>query len=481
MKKIIKGGTVVTASGEFKADVFIEDGRVAAVGKSLGAGDPGSAAAVGKPFWAGAEADDAEIIDASGKYVMPGGVDQHVHFSFVYNGASVRGFETSAAAAAGGTTTVVEFVNQERGKSITASIKDYEAERVAGKAAVDYSFHGVLTDASEATYREIPRLPEAGIPTVKLFMAYKGAFYHADDEAVFRSLQESREAGVTIMVHAENADVIDALQKQLLAKGETGPYGHALSRPPWVEIEATQRAIALAILADAPLYVVHVSAKGAMEAIREAAARGVRVSGETCTHYLALDTENLARPGFEGGKYVCSPALRSAEHREALWDAVRMDWLGAVSSDHCGFDWAVQKHMGKDDFTKIPNGCPGMQDRLGVLWTEGVCTGRISRSRLVGLFATAPADVCGIGHVKGRLDVGYDADVVVYDPEGEYTITNGTRLHGVDFDPYEGFVQKGRVDTVLLRGETLVRDGAYIGRGSEGIFVPGKPFGAAYF
>jgi len=461
MKKIIKNGTIVTASGEFKADLKIEKGKIAAVGASL-------------------VDEEAEILDAAGKYVMPGGVDQHVHFSFVYNGAAVRGFETSAAAAAGGTTTVVEFVNQEQGKSIADSIKDYEAEKVAGKAAVDYSFHGVLTDASEATFSEIPSLPEAGIPTIKLFMAYKGAFYHADDAAVFRALQESKKAGVTIMVHAENADVIDVLQKQLLAEGETSPYGHALSRPPGVEVEATQRAIALAALADAPLYVVHVSAKGAMEAIREAANKGQKISGETCTHYLVLDTENLAKPDFEGAKYVCSPALRGKKHREALWEAIKNGWLDAVSSDHCGFDWAVQKHMGEGDFTKIPNGCPGMQNRLSVLWTEGVHAGRITRSKLVDLFATRPAEVSGIGHVKGRVGVGHDADIVIYDPEGEYIITNETRLHGVDFDPYEGFVQKGRVDTVLLRGETLVKDGEFIGDKSGGAFVPGKPYGAAY-
>ena len=461
MDKIIKNGTIVTASDEYKADLGIKDGKIAVIGASL-------------------PEDGAEVIDASGKYVLPGGVDQHVHFSFVYNGAAVRGFETSAAAAAGGTTTMVEFVNQEQGKSIAASIQDYESERVAGKAAVDYSFHGVLTDASEATYKEIPRLPDIGVPTIKLFMAYKGASYHADDAAVFRSLQESKEAGVTIMVHAENADAIDVLQQQLLAAGETSPYGHALSRPPLVEVEATQRAIALALLADAPLYVVHVSAKGAMEAIREAKAKGARICGETCTHYLALDTENLAKPDFEGAKYVCSPALRGKEHREALWQAVEAGWLDAVSSDHCGFDWGIQKHMGEGNFTKIPNGCPGLQDRLAVLWTEGVGADRISRSKLVSLYATKPADVCGIGHVKGRLSVGYDADITVYDPAGEYTITNESRLHGVDFDPYEGYVQKGRVDTVLLRGETLVRGGEYTGSRSDGLFVPGKPFGAAY-
>jgi dihydropyrimidinase len=236
----------------------------------------------------------------------------------------------------------------------------------------------------------------------------------------------------------------------------------------------------LAILADAPLYVVHVSAKGAMEAIRAAAERGVPVFGETCTHYLTLDTENLARPDFEGAKYVCSPALRSREHREALWQAVRKGWINAVSSDHCGFDWAVQKHMGLGNFAGIPNGCPGLQDRLGVLWTEGVCTGRISRSKLVELFATKPAEVGGIDHVKGRLAVGYDADVVLYDPAGEYPITNETRLHGVDFDPYEGFVQKGRVDLVLLRGEKVFEDDRYIGKKGQGVFVPGKAYGLVY-
>ena len=467
MRKIIRGGTIVSASSEYVADLIIENGKIAGIMERAAECHP-------------CNCEDAEIIDASGKFVLPGGVDQHVHFSFVYNGAAVRGFETSAAAAAGGTTTVVEFVNQEQGKSILASIKDYEEQRVAGKAAVDYSFHGVLTDATEETFKEIRRLPEEGISTIKLFMAYKGAFYHADDAAIFRALQESREFGVTIMVHAENADVIDVLQKQLLAAGETSPYGHALSRPPYVEIEATQRAIALAILADAPLYVVHVSAKGAMEAIREAAETGAPISGETCTHYLALDTENLARPDFEGAKYVCSPALRGAEHRDALWQAVQMGWLNAISSDHCGFDWAVQKHMGTDDFTKIPNGCPGMQNRLAVLWTEGVSTGRISRSKLVELFATNPADVCGIGSRKGRLDIGYDADVVVYDPDGEYTITNESRLHGVDFDPYEGFVQNGRVETVLLHGEALVQDGVFTGSKTSGKRVTTKPFGLAY-
>ena len=461
MKKIIKGGTIVTALEESIGDILISDGIIEAIGADLCI-------------------DDAEVIDAKGLYVLPGGVDQHTHFSFNYKGESVRGFETSDAAAVGGTTTVIDFVNQAPGKTIIDSINEYNKNDVQDKAMVDYSFHGIVFEASDDVFKEIPKLPEAGIPTLKLFMAYKGMPFHCDDEAVFRALKASTEAGVTIMVHAENADVIDVLQKELIESGETGPYGHALSRPPYVEVEATQRAISLAILADAPLYIVHVSAKGAMEAIRTASNEGYPIYGETCTHYLVLDTENLAKPDFEGGKYVCSPALRSEEHRDSLWMAINKGWLNAVSSDHCGFDWEKQKHMGIDDFTNIPNGCPGLQDRLGVLWTTGVATGKISPSKFVDLFATTPAKVNGIDHVKGHLGVGLDADIVLFNPNKNMIISNENRLHGVDFDPYEGFAQKGVVEKVFLRGELIAEDGKYVGSQGQGKFVPGKPFGLAY-
>lgn len=461
MRTLIKNGTVVTAQAEFAADILIDGEKIAAVGTSLASGG-------------------AQVIDAAGCYVLPGGVDQHTHFSFQYKDARVRGFGTSNAAAAGGTTTVIDFVNQKPGKSIVGSIQDYESEEVRGVAMVDYCFHGIVFEASDEVFREIPQLPAAGIPTLKLFMAYKGFPFHCDDEAIFRALQASKEAGVTIMVHAENADVIDVLQKQLLAEGKTGPYSHALSRPPYVEVEATQRAINLAILAGAPLYVVHVSAKEAMEAVREANTRGYPIYGETCTHYLVLDTDNLAKPNFEGAKYVCSPALRTQEHRDALWQAVNKGWLNAVSSDHCGFDWTVQKHMGEGDFTNIPNGCPGLQDRLGMLWTHGVAKGRLSRSKLVDLFSTTPAKNNGLGHVKGHLAPGYDADIVLYDPGKTLVVSNENRLHGVDFDPYEGEEQVGRVETVLLRGQVIVEDGQYVGQKGQGRFVPGKPFGLPY-
>ena len=393
MSLLIKNGVIVTAMEEFKGDILVEDGKIVAIGESLNQ-----------------TAD--ETIDAKGMYVLPGGVDQHVHFSFEFNGSKVRGFETSNAAAVGGTTTVIEFVNQLKGKGLIDTIDDYRKENAEGIAMVDYSFHGVITDSSTGVFDEIPKLPEAGYPTVKLFMAYKGMFFHCDDDVIAKSMQMARDAGVTIMVHAENADLIDVLQKDCLSKGQTEPYYHAVSRPPMVEVEATERAINIARLMDAPLYVVHVSTKGAVDAIKRAQDEGLPIYGETCTHYLTLEKENLAKPNFEGAKYVCSPALREKEDLDYLWDSVKNGWINAISSDHCGFDWAEQKHMGVDDFTNIPNGAPGLENRLGVLWTTGVETGKLTRSQLVDLYATKPALINGLGDRKGHIGIGFDADII---------------------------------------------------------------------
>ncbi len=458
---LITGGTVVNACGEVAADVFLKDGKVEAVGSRLVV-----------------QAD--ETVDATGKYLLPGGVDQHVHFSFEFCGEKVRGFETSAAAAAGGTTTVIEFVNQVKGKGLVESIEDYRKERADGVAAVDYSFHSVLTDAREEVFAEIPCLAEAGYPTMKLFMAYKGMFFHADDDAILKSLLMAKEAGVTVMVHAENADAIDVLQKQLVTQGKTAPYYHAVSRPPLVEAEATKRAIYLAKMADAPLYVVHVSCQEALEEIGLAHAEGLRVKGETCTHYLTLDEQNLAKPNFEGAKYVCSPALRNACHFDALWAGLQKGWLNAISSDHCGFDWKKQKHLGAEDFRMIPNGAPGLEHRLAVLWSEGVAKGKLSRCQLVDYFSTTPAKNNGIDHCKGAIAPGFDADVVLYDPAGSSTIQAADSLQGVDYSPYEGMRQTGRVEKVWLRGQITVEEGKFTGKNGQGQLVRGKPFGLMY-
>ncbi|NMA82505.1 MAG: dihydropyrimidinase [Epulopiscium sp.] len=461
MSTLIRNGTVITAVDEYVGDILIEDEKIRAIGKNLDV-----------------KADN--IIDAKGKYIMPGGVDQHTHFDFSFGDATVFGWEGSNAALVGGTTTVVDFVNQKIGWSMKDSVDEYVETKVNGKAMCDYSFHGVVYDPSDALFEEIPKLPEIGIPSIKLFMAYKGHPYHCDDAAIFKALQASKEAGVTIMVHAENADVIDVLQKQLVAKGKTEPKYHAVSRPPLVEAEATQRAIYLAMMADAPIFVVHVTCKEAMEVIRDAYIKGVPAYGETCSHYLVLDTDNLSKPNFEGAKYVCSPALRGEEHREALWEAIKKGWLKCVSSDHCSFSWKEHKVLGRDNFINIPNGAPGLQDRLAILWTYGVEKDKISRQKLVELFATVPAKINGLFPQKGTIAVGSDADIVIFDPEWKGVISNKTSLHGVDYSSYEGMEQIGRAEKVFLRGNLTVDDGKFTGELGQGQFIPGKPFGLAY-
>lgn len=375
---------------------------------------------------------------------------------------------------------MIEFVNQEKGRGLIESVENYRQERADGIAMADYAFHMVMTDPRPEVIEEIPRLAEAGYPSMKLFMAYKGMFFHADDEAILKALMRSKEAGITVMVHAENADAVDVLQKQLIKDGRTEPYGHVLSRPPMVEAEATARAIHLAKIADAPIYVVHVTCKEALEELACARKKGQKVCGETCTHYLTLDSDNLAKPDFEGAKYVCSPALRTKEDQELLWQSLNQGIINAVSSDHCGFDWKTQKYMGKDDFRNIPNGAPGLQNRLGILWTYGVETGKITRQKLVEIFAAMPARNTGLDHRKGFLSAGYDADIVIYDPQGESVISNDQMLHGVDYCAYEGMLQKGHVDKVFLRGVLVVENGKYIGHKGQGCFIPRRAFGEMY-
>lgn len=461
MRTIIRNGQVLTASNEIHADILIEDGKIIQIGKNL-------------------SVEGAEVIDACGKYVFPGGVDQHVHYSFEFKGEKVRGFETSNAAALGGTTTVIEFVNQKKGRGLIDTIQEYEEQEVRDQAMVDYSFHAIITDTSVDVFNEVKQLPEHGMSTVKLFMAYKGLFFHMDDDAIAQALKAGKEAGVTIMVHAENADLIDVLQKECIEHGQYQPIYHAESRPPIVETEATQRAINIAKAMDAPLYIVHVTTKGAVDAIKQAKDEGWPINGETCTHYLLLDKSDLAKPDFMGARYVCSPALRETEDREYLWQAVKKGWLNAISSDHCGFDWEKQKHMGVKDFRDIPNGAPGVENRIPMLWTYGVEEGRISKVDFVNLVAATPAKVNGLYGQKGNIDVGFDADLVIYDPNVESLVSVANSLQGVDFSSYEGFRQKGKVETVVLRGEVIVANGEYVGQKGQGQFIPSKPFGSTY-
>jgi dihydropyrimidinase len=458
---LIRSGTIVTALDEYRADILIEGERIVAIGSGL-------------------DGRAERVIDARGRYVLPGGVDNHTHFALPFGGTWTRGFETSVAALVGGTTTVVDFAPQAEGLGILESVLKHEEEQARGKAAVDYSFHGIVMEVSERLFDEVSALATQGIPTVKLFMAYKGTPFMVDDGTLYRYLEVAKGHGITVMVHAENGDVIDVLQRACVRAGQLEPRYHAVSRPPLVEAEATARAMSLAAMADAPIFVVHVTCRQAAHAIRSAYLGGQRAYGETCPHYLTLTVDNLERPDFEAAKYVCSPALRPAEHLDALWEAVSRDWLQVVGSDHCGFDWAEQKHMGRDDFTKIPKGAPGVQFRIPVMWTNGVETGRISRRRLVELCCTAPAKLNGLFPRKGHIGVGSDADLVIWDPGHRGTINAVDSLEGVDFTTYEGMQQKGRADKVLLRGTLMVENGVPVGEGARGEWVKGEPFGAAY-
>lgn len=458
MKTLIKNGTIITTENEFLGDVYIDGEKIAAIGTNLP--DTGM----------------DKIIDATGKYIMPGGIDQHVHYSFVYKGSKVRGFETTDACAVGGTTTVVEFVNQVKDKGLIESLESYKKSDVEGISMVDYAFHPVMTDPRPEVIEEIPNLVEAGYTTMKLFMAYKGQFFHADDEAIIKALVQGKKAGITVMVHAENGDMVDYLTKKLIAEGKTGAYYHAASRPPIVEGEATSRAIYLAQLVDAPIYIVHVTCKEALHAIKLAQQQGLPVYGETCAHYLLFDESYLNLPNEEGAKYVCSPALRTKEHQEALWEALNNGWLNAVSSDHCGFDWEYQKHLGMGEgcsFADIPNGAPSVQNRMNAVWTFGVCTGKISRQKFVEIMCTNPAKNNGLVN-KGSITVGYDADIVIFDPEYRGIMSVDSCLEGVDYSIYEGMEQIGRPETVLLRGKIIVQDAKYVGHKGDGRFIRGE-------
>lgn len=461
---LIKNGTIVTSVNEYKADILVEGEKIVSIGENLDSGSH-------------------EVVDACGMYVLPGGVDQHTHFDALCNvgDRDTRGYETTDAAIVGGTTTIVEYAPQEPGKGLIDSIIYRRDKRAKGKIAVDFSFHALVTEVSDKIFDEIPQLPKYGVPSVKMFMAYKGSPLYVDDGSLYKALLAAKTAGVTVFVHAENADITDILQKQCVSEGKVEPKYHAVSRPPFVESEATIRALNIAKAADAPIFVVHVTCKEAMEAIRDAWNRGQAAYGETCSHYLTLSVDNLYKPEFEeAAKYICSPALRTPEHHEALWNALQKGWLKAVASDHCGIDIKGMKDYGRNDFSKIPNGSPSVENRLAILWTYGVEKGKISRQRLVDVFATAPAKFNGIFPRKGHIDVGCDADIVVFDPKWKGTISNETSLHQVDYCIFEGMEQIGRAEKVYLRGKLVADNGKFVGVKGQGQYINGEAYGSAY-
>jgi dihydropyrimidinase len=450
---LVKGGTVLSSTGSVAADVVVDGERITAV--------------VAPDSWPG-NADT--VIDATGKYVLPGGIDGHTHMEMPFGGTfSADTFETGTTAAAwGGTTTIVDFAVQPKGGSLLSTLDKWH-EKADGNCAIDYGFHMIVSDVNDGTLKEMDACIDAGVNTFKMFMAYPGVFYSTDGE-ILLAMQRARANGGTIMMHAENGIAIDQLVAQAIAAGRTDPVQHGLTRPPELEGEATHRAIQLAKVTGAPLYIVHLSAAQALAAVAEARNTGQNVFAETCPQYLFLSIEDLARPDFEGAKFVASPPLREKSHQGALWQGLRTNDLSVVSTDHCPFCFVEQKELGRGDFSKIPNGMPGVEHRMDLIY-QGVVGGELTLQRWVEVTSTTPARMFGLYPRKGVIAPGSDADIVVYDPSATQTLSASTHHMNVDYSAYEGLEITGRVDTVLSRGRVVVDGAGWHGAKGHGRFL----------
>jgi dihydropyrimidinase len=460
MSVLIKGGRVVTAADDYVADVFIEDEAVTLIGESL-------------------DVPADKVIDAGGKMVFPGCIDPHTHLDMPFGGTiSCDDFTSGTVSAAfGGTTCHVDFCIQAKGQTFAEALETWHGKIESAKPVIDVGFHLAVTDLQEGgTLEELARMPDEGVTSYKLFMAYKGAIM-VDDETLFRVMQTAADTGALVMVHAEHGDSIDVLVKQALAEGKTDPIWHARTRPPETEGEATNRAVQLAHVAGCNLYVVHVSCKEAIDPIARAKELGWDAQGETCVQYLFVDETFLERPDFEGAKYVYTPPPRAKENQDHLWKAVATDVLSVISTDHCPFRWADQKSLGRDDFSKIPNGGPGLEDRLMMIHEFGVRGGRISLNRMVELLATNSAKYFGLYPRKGTIAVGSDADIVVFDPDRRVTISAERSHSRVDYNLYEGTEVTGAPEVVLVRGKVIVEGGELVGQPGDGRFVKRARFG----
>ena len=450
---IIKNGSVVTATDTYRGDVAISNGKISAIGADL----PSQNA--------------SKVIDAANKLVLPGGIDVHTHLDMPFGGTtSADDFETGTRAAAfGGTTTLIDFAIQYKGQQLRQAF-DTWMSKAASKAVSDYAFHCIVTDVSGGQLSEMNDLVHEGVTSFKLFMAYPGVFM-LDDGSIFKALQTTAKNGGLVCMHAENGSAIDVIVQQALAEGKKAPKYHALTRPTTAEAEATARAIALAEMAGAPIYIVHMSCNDALEKVREARDRGLPVYAETCPQYLYLSIENFEAPGFEGAKYVFTPPLREKWHQEKLWNGLKRDHLQVVSTDHCPFCFKEQKEMGRDDFTKIPNGGPGVEHRMSLIYSGGVAGGRFSVNRFVELVSTTPAKLFGLYPRKGTIAVGSDADLVIFDPKRKHTISAKTHHMRVDYSMFEGIEVTGMPDVVLSRGSVIVEDLKFLGRAGGGEFL----------
>ena len=462
MSIVIRDGLVVTATGAIPTDVLVSGERVAA----LASPDSGLA----DRWVTGAD----QVIDATGRYVIPGGVDVHTHLEMPFGGTfSSDTFETGTVAAAwGGTTTIIDFAVQPKGSSLLSALDRWH-EKADGRAAVDYGFHLILSDVNDATLKEMDACVDAGVNSFKMFMAYPGVFYATDGD-ILRAMGRARDIGAMVMMHAENGIAIDQLVTEALAEGRTDPVHHGVTRPTELEAEATHRAIALAKVTGSPLYIVHLSASEALSAVAAARDTGQNVFAETCPQYLFLSLDDLDRPDFEGAKYVASPPLRPRSHQAELWRGLRTNDLSVVSTDHCPFCFKEQKEIGRGDFSKIPNGMPGVEHRMDLLH-QGVVRGEISLPRWVEITSTTPARMFGLYPRKGTIGPGADADIVIYDPQAVQTLSVQTHHMNVDYSAYEGLQIVGRVETVVSRGQVVLDRGSFLGRAGHGRFLAREP------
>lgn len=454
MRTLIKNGRIITAVDDYYADILIVGETIDTIGKNLDV-----------------QAD--KTIDAKDKLVIPGGIDPHTHMDMPFGGTnSADDFNTGTVAAAhGGTTTIIDFAIQPKGQSMLKALETWH-EKAAGKASIDYGFHMIVTDLSTPdSVPEMRRLmKDEGVLSAKLFMAYPGVLL-VDDATIFRAMSIAGDHGGLICMHAENGVVINEIVARALADGKTAPKYHALTRPTKAEAEGVNRAIALAEMAGSPVYIVHLSCYDALKKVKEARDLGVPAFAETCPQYLFLDYSYYEKPGFEGAKYVMTPALREKWNQEELWTGLRMNDLQVVSTDHCPFCFKDQKELGKDDFSKIPNGGPGVENRMSLVFNGGVAEGRINLNRFVEITSTAAAKIFGLFPRKGTIAVGSDADIVIFDPKRKMTITAATHHMNVDYNCYEGMEVTGVTETVLSRGRLVIENGEYVGKPGNGQFL----------
>ena len=452
MSVLIKNGTVFTSSDSYVADIMVDGDKIRTIGLDITA-----------------DADTA--IDATGKYVIPGGIDPHTHLDFPFAGTvSADDFLTGTiAAAVGGTTTIVDFAVQQRGHGLSYALDMWHG-KAEGKAVIDYGFHMIILEMPDERIPDMDEMVRQGVTSFKLFMAYPGMVM-VEDDVIFKALTRASTNGAFVCLHAEHGHVIDVLVKAALAEGKTAPKYHASTRPTATEAEATHRAIRMAEVAGAPVYFVHLSCSEALEEVRQARSQQKYVYAETCPHYLSLDESMYDQEGFEGAKYVLTPPLREQWHQDELWKGLRRNDLQVVSTDHCAFRFKDQKAMGKDDFSKIPNGGPGIETRLAVLYTKGVIPGNIDMTKLVDVFSTGAARLFGLYPRKGTIAVGSDADIVIFDPNRETTLSASTQHMNVDYSLYEGMKVKGMPQVVLSRGKVVVDGSKFVGTQGSGQFL----------